>query len=639
MAGGTVRRLITRWGFEIDDAPLDEMRDKLAGVKDAAERVAVGVAAAVAALVGLVSHVASAGNELQLMAQRTGSSVEALSTFQAAAELAGVSGEAFGGALDSLTEKLTELRYDPLGGTATMFNYLGIRARDAAGKILPVTDVLNNIIERIRRAPEAEQFGLALKLLGGQAKDLMPIIQAGGAEFARLQARAQELGAVMSGETAQASRELTLQWAEMRMVGRGLMQSVFQQVAPTVRDVVRDMLSWYDANRAFLQQGMGEVFRTIAWALNVLAKALMGAVAWTRDAVEAFGGWHAAMAAVKVALVAVTAGATALMALKLTAFLVAVTAQLTRMGGAAALAAGKWSLLSFAAIGAVQALKPANAEGDKGIAWVSAWGMQITLLIPAIWQFVTAVRAAGTAGLLAQLKFLAIPLAIAAAAAYLYLLLDDVMTYFHGGESAVGDMIAAMREWGGAGAWVAEKLDWILSGRMGEELYDAWEQLDGSWAGMKDAFVGFMDWLWEALSGLASRIGQWFVDIWANALKSMKDGLTEYIGPLASSLWEGVSTIPGAFAEAGSALASVPGQIWNAAPVSDAQTAAARYSSSSSTVMAPVQTGNVNVTVNGGSSPQATADAVTPNVQRALELHSEQVRRQAARAFTTTKVR
>jgi hypothetical protein len=86
----------------------------------------------------------------------------------------------------------------------------------------------------------------------------------------------------------------------------------------------------------------------------------------------------------------------------------------------------------------------------------------------AVWSLVTAFNAAGAAALLAQVKALALPIAVGAAIAALVLIVDDFITALQGGKSVIGDFIAEFLERPNPddNVWV-EILRFIASGLQG----------------------------------------------------------------------------------------------------------------------------------------------------------------------------
>jgi len=72
----TQRKLVTRWGFQVDLKPLEKMRTSIAELKSGIKGIALEAAASATALFETAETTATLGKQMSLAAQRAGMGVE-----------------------------------------------------------------------------------------------------------------------------------------------------------------------------------------------------------------------------------------------------------------------------------------------------------------------------------------------------------------------------------------------------------------------------------------------------------------------------------------------------------------------------------------------------------------------------------
>lgn len=187
--------------------------------------------AVLAPLIAATKVFDSMGSQMLDVANRTGASVEALSSFGFAAEQTGAS-------LDSVE---SGLRFLAKSGLAAGMN-VDAAFRAALKTIAAIDDPM-------------QRAETAMKLFGKSGTALIPMAM----ELESLEKRAQELGLVMSTEDANAADALGDAWGELTAVAKALVFQVGAALAPAMIAVVTlaaetaaEFIGWVRANRGLI---------------------------------------------------------------------------------------------------------------------------------------------------------------------------------------------------------------------------------------------------------------------------------------------------------------------------------------------------------------------------------------------------
>jgi len=160
--------------------------------------------AAVTAMAGAsIARFVQVGSGFDDMAQRTGMSVEALSSLQHVAKMSDTSLEALQGSFLKLAKFMGEVREGSKGASQALAA-LGI----SSTQMLAATpeQQFKLIADAIRALPDAsQQAAAAMSIFGKSAGEILPTLRLGSAGISELQQQALDLGLVMTGQTAEAA--------------------------------------------------------------------------------------------------------------------------------------------------------------------------------------------------------------------------------------------------------------------------------------------------------------------------------------------------------------------------------------------------------------------------------------------------
>lgn len=204
-----LRELIATFWVSADTRQLEEADKKVEGfigaLREAAE--AVAVAFGLERVKEFVESQIEVASQLDVTANRLGTTAGELQSMQLAASLADVSAEALGNSMRFLNLHLAEASKGS-GEAAQLFRETGIAIKNADGSTRAAGDVLADLADHIASIDDpARQTQLAMKLLGRGGAELIPLLKQGGAAFDEARAKVEELGGGISeGFIAQAKQ-------------------------------------------------------------------------------------------------------------------------------------------------------------------------------------------------------------------------------------------------------------------------------------------------------------------------------------------------------------------------------------------------------------------------------------------------
>ena len=221
------------------------------------KHVTVPLTAAAVGIAAMAVKVTDYASELEVLAAKTGLSVQALQELKFIAEETGLNFSTVTTAISMMQQKLTGAEEDA-GNAAKSLTKLGVSVYDANGGLRPMAEMIPEIIGKLQGLGNAtERNMLAAQIFGQGWRELAPLLAMGGTEFDRLKAKAHELGLVMSDEQIKALVELGNEIDRLKMqfaqLARDLitqLKPIFEsQIIPLFRDrfipAIRSLIEWF----------------------------------------------------------------------------------------------------------------------------------------------------------------------------------------------------------------------------------------------------------------------------------------------------------------------------------------------------------------------------------------------------------
>lgn len=252
-------------------------------------------AAASGALTGAAVEFGMIGSAMAEMSARTGVSVEALSGLRFAASQVGVSSEALESSIKRMN--VSVLNFSRGGKEATEdFTALELKLQDLEGltpdqQLRKISDALANIHDPGRQA------ALAVKVLGRNATDVLPLLENGSNTIDKFVDRAKRLGLIMSSDDAQAAEKLMQSFRELWDVVKMATFQIGAAMAPALMKNVTSLTGAIVGAANFIKTHRELIVTISKVAVGVMAAgATIAGLGWALSSVGTLVGVFAPLA-------------------------------------------------------------------------------------------------------------------------------------------------------------------------------------------------------------------------------------------------------------------------------------------------------------------------------------------------------
>lgn len=178
---------------------------------------------AVTGLATIMKQAINTADELYMLSQRVGVSVESLSVLKYAAEQSDLSLEQMQVGLKKLSTNLYDVSIGAGKDTALIFNELGLSVFSANGKVKQADQALLEIADRFAKMTDGtEKSALAVKLFGKSGLELIPFLNEGASGIKALTDEAERLGLKLSTETGAAAEQFNDDLAKISAAIQGI---------------------------------------------------------------------------------------------------------------------------------------------------------------------------------------------------------------------------------------------------------------------------------------------------------------------------------------------------------------------------------------------------------------------------------
>lgn len=459
-----IRELLVKLGVITDttkvkdfDGAVEKLRDHMEDLVAAGKKAAVA-AGAVATALGLQAiATAESAIEIERQAAALGLSTDAYQEWRSTVGTFGTDAKDLADGFGQVAQVIGDATGGSKNAVAT-FKSLGIAVADLKGK--SVEEVFYLIADGLERTTDSgDRLRAANVLLGEQlARQLLPLLIQGGDGLDSYREQARRLGGVMDTETIEKAKQAAMSFATFRIILQGVRNEIGLAVLPVVEQLANILGEYLAENRDLIGLRLDRVMRGIGDAVEDLTAAFYDA---DEVVTEKLGGWDNVFQRLKSAV--------------------------------AVLAASKGLMVVAAAVTAL-------SDGFK-VLTASA----------------TATSAGGLLAGASLSTVLGWAVGLAAAIVFLYLVIDDLWTYWRGGESVIGNFLASSER-----------------GRVTLSAFgDAARAVGGLLSSMFDAlktFAGILLPLLEPLLPMLGGIADGFIQVFGNqalaSLRAFTAGLT-----------------------------------------------------------------------------------------------------------------
>ena len=194
--GDAIRGIANDLGMSVSPA-LEKFASKFDGISKSVGTAIVGIGAIVTTFTKLSVDAATAADDLNTLSSVTGITTDELQKLQYASKFVDVS-------VDQISDSLKDLKnnmYSAANGSSefsSVFKKLRVNVTGARGELRDANDVFYECIDALGHiSNETERDAMAMKIFGESAKNLNPLIEAGGVKLKELGIEAENMGAVM----------------------------------------------------------------------------------------------------------------------------------------------------------------------------------------------------------------------------------------------------------------------------------------------------------------------------------------------------------------------------------------------------------------------------------------------------------
>lgn len=219
---------------------MGEMERSIGAVKNAMGLIGVGVTAG--GIVAFAKSAIDAADQAGKMAQRVGMATETFSAMSYAAKLSDVSTETLASAL----KKLSVNAADTAAGTGEAkeaFKAMGISVLDSTGRLKGADVLIGEMADKFSGWEDgAGKTALAMKAMGRSGAELIPMLNGGSQELAKMTDEARQLQILIGGDMSQAAQEFNDNLTRLEASSQALGLRLANALLPGLNDITNAMV-------------------------------------------------------------------------------------------------------------------------------------------------------------------------------------------------------------------------------------------------------------------------------------------------------------------------------------------------------------------------------------------------------------
>lgn len=232
--------------------------------------IAAALAAAATGFAVKIKSIINDADELGKMSQKIGVSVQSLSAFRYAAELAGTDFETMTKGIARFSRMISDASND-LETAKRPLQQLGIEFKNVDGGLRNVEDMLLDVADKFSMLENGtKKAALAQELFGRSGVELIPFLNQGREGIDKLRKEAERLGIVFDGKAAQAAENFNDNMTRVANISRGAFVQIASSVLPTLEAFSENMAKASGDMETFRNIG-----RSLALTVTVLANGFM----------------------------------------------------------------------------------------------------------------------------------------------------------------------------------------------------------------------------------------------------------------------------------------------------------------------------------------------------------------------------
>lgn len=260
-----LRELLVVLGLKTEEKEFEHALIKVELIKKAAEFLVEAAKSAAEGLVEMFKAVAEEGAQFENIAKRTGLSTDAVQELGIAAEATGGDIGAVTSGMRALSMQMYEASQN--GSEAVLaFQKLGVRVKDATGKLRPLQDVAADVGEKFEKMADGpEKLALASKLFGRGGGQMIQVLE----KMAYWSDEARKAGAIMSEDMVHQASGLDDAEKSLQLTFKGLRNAIVGPLLKPVTELVKRFSDWVRLNREFIATNITNALRALVDIVKV----------------------------------------------------------------------------------------------------------------------------------------------------------------------------------------------------------------------------------------------------------------------------------------------------------------------------------------------------------------------------------
>lgn len=269
----TIKDFLVSVGFKVDGASERKFTDAIRSATLQADLLARGLEGAAKAIAKAVADISAGFESIFYTAQRANTSVGNLRAMTYALSQLGTSA---GSAQASLSNFGRRLATDP--GAESMLKAIGVRTRDAAGRLRDTTKLFEEFGRATQRMPTYVALGYAQQL--GVDEDTMRAMREQPELLARLRKEQEEYArsiGLNQDQAAEKGKAFMQSLRRLELVVTLVSQKILSDLAPALQEFIDKIIEWVRQNPDTIRDGLvqiGNAAAEFAKALLEIAKAI-----------------------------------------------------------------------------------------------------------------------------------------------------------------------------------------------------------------------------------------------------------------------------------------------------------------------------------------------------------------------------
>lgn len=263
-----LRELVVTLGFDIDLKKLDNIEKAVEELKTNLQGVAIVAASAAAALFGFAKVTADSANNIRNTAAQLGVGTKDLQALGFAAEKNGATFEDMVGGLQSLTQAMNAARLGS-GNQADAFRRLGITFKDNQGVLLPVVEVYQQLADRMSKMDDGtKKVAIASDILGGSAGKLLQTLSQGATAAGVAGRELESMGGILSETDFLIAKQFQSTLTVFTTQLSAIGKKIGFAIIPQVSKAIGMFQKWMSVNQNLIRVKISEFLNVLGVVLN-----------------------------------------------------------------------------------------------------------------------------------------------------------------------------------------------------------------------------------------------------------------------------------------------------------------------------------------------------------------------------------